>query len=67
MKSFKPEIKAFGENSFCCNALCFATKIEAQESANDLQSRWIMVKETRVVESDDPVNYKRENGKDVHI
>ena len=65
--SYKPEVKAFGEDSFCCNGLCFATEQEAQESAKDLRSRWIMVEEIRAVESNDLVNYKRENGKDVHI
>jgi hypothetical protein len=67
MTSYKPEIKAIGENEFCCNSLCFATYNEALESAEDLQSRWIMVKEIRVVESDQPVNYKRENGKDTPL
>ena len=43
---------------FYGNALRFATPQEAQRSASDLMSRWMLVVDTRVDESDDPVNYK---------
>ena len=65
--SYKPEIKAFGENEFCGNSLRFATYQEAYSSAESLSYRWTMVKEFRAIESNDPVNYKHIDGKDIRI
>jgi len=45
------------------NALRFATCEEAETSVQDLIMRWLAVRETRVVESDDPVNYRYINGR----
>lgn len=55
--SFKPEVIADSSGKWCGNALRFATKEEAEASAKDLQSRWTLVRDTRVIESTDPVNY----------
>jgi hypothetical protein len=56
--SWKPEVIADNSGKFYGNALRFATREEAEKNVADLRSRWLLVTETRVVESDDPVNYK---------
>jgi hypothetical protein len=56
--SFKPEVIADNSGKWCGNALRFATSEEAQSNVQDLMMRWFAVRETRVVESDDPVNYR---------
>ena len=55
--SFKPEVVTDGSGKFVGNALRFATREEAEANVRDLFRRWMLVRETRVVESDDPVNY----------
>jgi hypothetical protein len=55
--SFKPEVIADTSNKWCGNALRFSTREEAAANVHDLMMRWFAVRETRVVESDDPVNY----------
>ena len=57
MKSFKPEVIADNSGTWCGNALRFATRAEAEANVVDLMRRWMLVRDTRVVESDDPVNY----------
>jgi hypothetical protein len=61
--SYKVEVQVHGETRWSSNALRFATEPEAIEAAKDLQSRWTMMKEWRVVGSADPVNYKWEDGR----
>jgi predicted protein tyrosine phosphatase len=39
-------------------ALRHATREEAETNVQDLMMRWFAVRETRVVASDDPVNYR---------
>lgn len=56
--SFKPEVSTDGGRTFHQNALAFATRDEAETSARDLMSRWMLVTDWRVVESDQPVNYR---------
>jgi hypothetical protein len=56
--SFKPMVRVTGEQKFVGNALRFATREEAESNANDLMMRWLLVEETAVEESSDPVNYK---------
>jgi len=65
--SWKPEVIADASGKWCGNALRFATKEEAEGNVADLASRWFLVRETRVVESDDPVNYAWINGKPVAV
>src|ERR1700736_463633 len=60
--SFKPEVIADTSGKWCGNALRFATRKEAEANVQDLMMRWFAVRETRVVESDDPVNYRYVDG-----
>jgi hypothetical protein len=48
---------------WCGNALRFATREEAEANVRDLMMLWFAVRETRVVESDDPVNYRYVSGR----
>jgi hypothetical protein len=56
MKSWKPEVLVDGKWS--SNALRFATKAEAEASANELLSRWFVPSDGRATESEDVVNYR---------
>jgi hypothetical protein len=55
--SFAPEVIADSSGKFCGNSLRFATREEVEQNVRDLEFRWMAVRETRVVESSDPVNY----------
>jgi len=55
--SWKPEVIADRSGKWESNALRFASRNEAESYAYDLFMRWTAVKEWRVVESEDPVNY----------
>ena len=61
--SFKPDVIADTSGEWCGNALCFATREEAEANVQDLMMRWFAVRETRVVQSDDPVNYRYGDGR----
>jgi hypothetical protein len=61
--SFKPEVTADTSNKWCGNTLRFATREEAEANVRDLMKRWFAVRETRVVESEDPVNYRYVDGR----
>lgn len=63
--SWKPAVLVEGEWS--TNGQAFATVEEARDSAQALQGRWTLVRDWRAVESNDPVNYRRENGVDVRL
>jgi hypothetical protein len=65
--SWAPEVIADSSGKWCGNAVRFATKEEAEADVRDLANRWFMVRETRVVESTDPVNFKRVRGVSVTI
>lgn len=60
--SWAPEVIADSSGKWCGNALRFATREEAELWVRDLSWRWLLVRETRVVESSDPVNYRIVNG-----
>lgn len=60
--SFKPEVQTDNTGKWYDNALRFATREEAEAQVRDLSYRWLAVRETRVVESDDPVNYRWVDG-----
>ena len=60
--SFKPEVSTDGGRTFHQNALALATREEAETSARDLMSRWMLVTDWRVVESDQSVNYTLKGG-----
>jgi hypothetical protein len=57
MSSFAPEVIADSGGKWAGNGLRFATEAEAQTWVRDLMNRWMLVTDTRVVPSDDPVNY----------
>ena len=61
--SFKPEVIADSSGKWCGNALRFATREEAEANVRDLMMRWFAVRETRVIECDDPVNYRYVDGR----
>jgi len=61
--SFKPEVIADTSGKWYGNALCFATREEAEANVRDLMMRWFAVRETRIVVSDDPVNYRYVDGR----
>ena len=61
--SYAPEVVADSSGKFVGNSLRFATAVEAERNVKDLEQRWILVTDTRVVESPDPVNYAYVNGK----
>lgn len=61
--SYAPEVIAGNSEKWSGNGLRFATREEAEANVADLFSRWMLVKETRVVESSDPVNYAWVNGR----
>lgn len=56
--SWKPEVIADNSGKWSGNAVRFATKAEAQAWAGDRMMRWTAVRSIRVIESDDPVNYR---------
>ena len=55
------------KHSWNGNALVFATKEEAEESARELMNRWYLVLDTRADETDKPVSHKFVDGKNVRI
>ena len=55
--SFKPVVRTGKDPKWYGNSLAFATREEAQHSADDLMSRWLLVTEAGVEESLEPVNY----------
>ncbi len=61
--SFKPEVQTDATGKWYGNALRFATRAEAETQVADQMMRWIAVRDTRVVESDDPVNYRYVDGR----
>lgn len=56
--SYKPEVQTDATGTWSGNALRFATEAEAQAWVADLAMRWILVRDVRVVESDDPVTHR---------
>jgi hypothetical protein len=61
--SYKPEVIADDSGKFAGNALRFETEREAEEYVKDLWRRWVLVRETRVIESDDAVSHRFVDGK----
>ena len=65
--SWKPEVIAGNSGEWASTALRFETKAEALDNVAAMAWRWTAVRETRVAESDDPVNARWESGKTVHL
>lgn len=63
--SWKPEVRTDNTGAWYGNGLRFATKEEAEAQVSNLRMRWFAVRETRVVESSDPVTCKYIDGKTV--
>ena len=64
-KSYRPEVLVDGQ--WAGNGLRFASPEEAFGSLMALRMRWWVPTDGRVTESEDPVNYRHENGQDVRI
>lgn len=56
--SWAAEVQTGTDPKFYGNALRFETKEEAETYVFDLMCRWTAVRDTRVVESTDPVTHK---------
>jgi len=56
--SYGGEVIADSTGKWCGNSLRFATEEEAKAYVDDLMWRWTSVCKRRVVQSDDPVNYR---------
>ena len=61
----KKTSKADNSGNWAGNGLRFATKEEAEGNVKALAAKWFMVTDTRVVECDDPVNYRWVDGRAV--
>jgi len=59
---FKAEVIADSSGKWVGNQLVFPTEEEAAEYVADLAGRWTLVRDTRVVETDEPANYTFRNG-----
>jgi hypothetical protein len=65
--SWKPEVIADSSGQWSSNAVRFATEAEAGAYVRDLYRRWTLVTKFRVIESEDPVNYRWEDGRLVAV
>ena len=63
--SWKPEVLVDGK--WATNRLRFATCEEAEGSVKELMSRWFVPDDGRATESEDPVNYKFVDGRNMRI
>ena len=61
--SWKPEVIADSTGNWYGNQLRFATPKEALDNVLDLSGRWTSVRDTRIVECNDPVSHSYANGK----
>jgi hypothetical protein len=57
MSSFKAEVIADASGTWSSNSLRFATEAEAEAYVRNLMGRWMSVRQTRVVPSDDQVSH----------
>lgn len=60
--NYRPMVEVNGRE-WCGNALVFATRQEAEDNVKALMWRWTQVTNTRVDETDAPVNYRFIDGK----
>ena len=63
----KPAFIIEGEDKPCLNGQVFATKEEALASAEARFCVWTLPKGFSAVETEDKVNYKFENGRDIRL
>lgn len=55
--SYKVEVRTDNSGEWFTNAIRLATEYEAKLYGEDLMMRWTAVRDMRVAESPDPVNY----------
>lgn len=55
-KSFAVEVIADSSGEWAGNGMRYETREPAEAAARDLMSRWFLVREWRVIESDDEPN-----------
>lgn len=60
--SYAPQVRTGGDPQFYGNALRFATHEEAASNVADLAMRWMLVVETRVAETTEPVTHRWADG-----
>ena len=60
--SYKPMIQTVHDDQYYPNNTAFATREEAMLAAEDIYGRWLLARNYRVDESDEPVNYRIEDG-----
>lgn len=65
--SWAPEVIADNSGQWVGNGLRFKTRAEAEANVLHLMMRWMAVRDTRVVESPDPVNYTWVDGRLVKL
>jgi len=65
--SFKSAVQVKGELGWSYNGLVFATSEEAEAWGRDLSRRWIGVEKWEAQPSNEPVNYKYENGQLIKV
>jgi len=51
------KVEVYVEDEWCGNALVFPTKNEAEDYAKALWRAWLLVKDTRVMETNEKANY----------
>jgi hypothetical protein len=56
-RSWRVEVIADSTGNWCGNACRYPDKAQAEIAAADLMNRWLLVRDWRVVESDEPANY----------
>jgi hypothetical protein len=61
-QSYAPQIMTKGDDQWVGNNLRFETEAEALANVRHLATQWTEVITTRVLSSDDPVNYRYLNG-----
>ena len=67
VKSYKAEVTTDATGQWTGNACRFATQVEAEKYVLDLMMRWTAVRDTRVIESEAPPNYRWVDGKGVEV
>jgi hypothetical protein len=55
--SYAVEVIADSSGKWCGNGCRYPTREIAEQAASDLAGRWFLVREWRVIESDDAANY----------
>lgn len=60
--NFRPMVNV-GRGEWCGNALVFATREEAEGNVHALMMNWMQVTDTRVDETDNPVNSRWVDGR----